>query len=119
MRAVFFSVGLLLVFSATLYSQSAVTAAKEQQCSPPLGACNTPVKWVADKDNCSCFACEYGKATQHTGCTDNKVTKAFLRSVDETGWKSAEAEKFYVVSWSSDAATVTDKDGKSWEILNP
>jgi hypothetical protein len=120
MRSIFFSIVLALALNATLSSQSSMSLSKEQSCAPPLAACNKPVKWVADKDNCSCFACEYGKPTQHVGCTNNSSTKAFLRNGDESGWRSADVEKFSgAVAWSSDAATLTDKDGKSWEILNP
>jgi len=117
MRTMLFSLGLLLAFSANVFSQSAVTPAKEQ-CSPPLGACNTPVKWVADKENCSCYACEYGKPTQHTGCTSNVDTKAFLRDISEKVWVLSAPMKFTGV-WDFSAAKLTDKDGKSWEILNP
>jgi hypothetical protein len=120
MRSTFFSIVLALALNTTLSSQSSTTGSKEQQCIPPLGACNKPVKWVADKDNCSCFACEYGKATQHVGCTNNNETKAFLHNVGESGGQFAYGEKFSgTVAWTSDAATLTDKDGKSWEILNP
>jgi hypothetical protein len=120
MRSIFSSIVLALALNATLASQNTLDLSKKQLCTPPLAACNKPVKWVADKGNCSCFACEYGTATQHVGCTDNNLTKAFLHNVDESGWRFADVEKFSgAVSWSSDAATLTDKDGKSWEILNP
>jgi hypothetical protein len=119
-RTIFFIVGLLFLLSATLTSQSSMNVSKEQSCTPPLAACNKPVKWVADKGACSCFACEYGKVTQHVGCTNNNETKAALRVFAEPGSQYADVEKFSgTVAWTSDTATLTDKDGKSWEILNP
>jgi hypothetical protein len=45
---------------------------------PPFKSCKKPVKWLADKNDCSCFACEYGKPSQHIACTKDPQTKASL-----------------------------------------
>jgi outer membrane protein OmpA-like peptidoglycan-associated protein len=79
--AIIASMALSLPITAYAF-QSATTPA---ECSPQLKDCNKPVKWLADKKECSCFACEYGKPTQHTGCTSDKETKAELLKLDVTG----------------------------------
>ncbi len=54
------------------------------------------------------------------GCTNSNETKAALRVFADSGPQYADVEKFSgTVAWTSDTATLTDKDGKSWEILNP
>src|SRR5208282_6911052 len=51
------------------------------ECTPPLKDCKSPIIWVADKGDCSCFACDYGKSTAHPGCTKDKKRKAELERV--------------------------------------
>jgi hypothetical protein len=47
-------------------------------CADPIDKCQKPVKYLGSKADCSCFACEYGKATQHNVCTKNKADKDAL-----------------------------------------
>lgn len=74
-----------LVLSLPIAAYAFQSAATPAQCTPQLKDCNKPVKWLADKKECSCFACEYGKPSQHTGCTSDKQAKAELLRLDVTG----------------------------------
>jgi hypothetical protein len=40
------------------------------------------VKFLGEKDRCSCFACEYGKKTQRVICTTSEQDKNFLRKLE-------------------------------------
>jgi outer membrane protein OmpA-like peptidoglycan-associated protein len=71
-----------LVLGLPIAAHAFQATEKPVECSPVLKACEKPVKWLADKKECSCFACEYGKPTQHTGCTTDKETKAELLKLD-------------------------------------
>jgi outer membrane protein OmpA-like peptidoglycan-associated protein len=73
-----------LALSLPIVAYAFQSTAKPMECSPELKGCDKPVKWLADKKECSCFACEYGKRTQHTGCTTDKETKAELLRLDIT-----------------------------------
>ena len=74
-----------LVLSLPIAAYAFQFAATPAECIPQLKDCNKPVKWLADKKECSCFACEYGKPSQHTGCTSDKQAKAELLRLDVTG----------------------------------
>lgn len=47
-------------------------------CSDPIDKCKKPIKYLGSKGLCACFACEYGQATQHNVCTQNKKDKETL-----------------------------------------
>src|SRR5690349_7042176 len=68
----------MLVLIALIPADDANAFQSPTSCSPPLGACKQPVKWLADKGKCSCYACEYGTKAQHTGCTEDDKQKAVL-----------------------------------------
>ena len=80
MKSAILAINLVLSLPMAAYAFQATE--KPVECSPVLKACDKPVKWLADKKECSCFACEYGKPTQHTGCTTDKETKAELLKLD-------------------------------------
>jgi|SRR5271167_3420999 len=47
-------------------------------CADSIANCSDPVKYLGTDDGCACFACEYGKATQHNICTNVKDDKNAL-----------------------------------------
>ena len=49
-----------------------------QACSDSIASCNDPVKYLGADGDCACFACEYGKGTQHNVCTKDKNDKDTL-----------------------------------------
>jgi hypothetical protein len=53
-------------------------SAPQQGCADPIDKCKKPIKYLGSKGDCACFACEYGKATQHNICTQNKKDKETL-----------------------------------------
>jgi hypothetical protein len=57
---------------------SADRFAPPQGCADPIDKCKKPIKFLGSKADCACFACEYGKATQHNICTQNKKDKETL-----------------------------------------
>ncbi len=49
-------------------------------CADPIDKCNDPVKYLGTNTDCACFACEYGRSTQHNVCTRKQSDKdALLR----------------------------------------
>jgi len=52
--------------------------APPEGCADPIDKCKKPIKYLGSKGDCACFACEYGKATQHNICTQNKKDKETL-----------------------------------------
>src|SRR2546421_1846505 len=125
MRAWFLVLSLLVTSIANSQtSQPPKEAEQVADCSQPLTACEKPVKWLTDKQDCSCFACEYGKpGRQHTVCTNNKDAKLNLLTLSETDGDqlaSAPIKDFSgKVILRGNAAILTDKNGKKWDILNP
>jgi hypothetical protein len=53
-------------------------AASAPACSDPIANCNDPVKHLGTQNECACFACGYGTATQHSVCTKNPADKEAL-----------------------------------------
>ena len=47
-------------------------------CSDPIANCSDPVKHLGTQNDCACFACGYGTATQHSVCTRNPADKEAL-----------------------------------------
>jgi hypothetical protein len=60
------------------FTASAWATAAPEGCSDPIGKCQKPIKYLGSKGDCACFACEYGKATQHNLCTQNVKDKQTL-----------------------------------------
>jgi hypothetical protein len=92
------------------------------ECVPAMKDCQKPVKWIADKNDCSCYACEYGKANQHTGCTKDPQLRAELIKLQE-GDDQEVARVMTIkgtIKSNGDTYTfVSDKDDKDWQITNP
>jgi len=47
-------------------------------CADPIGQCHDPVKYLGANGSCACFACEYGRSTQHNVCTQKQTDKDIL-----------------------------------------
>lgn len=74
------------------YECAAIRAAKSQAplfaagiaplqtdaCADPIDQCHDPVKYLGANGNCACFACEYGRSTQHNICTQKQTDKDTL-----------------------------------------
>ena len=50
----------------------------QSSCADSIANCKDPVKYLGTDAGCACFACEYGKATQHNICTNVKDDKNAL-----------------------------------------
>jgi len=53
-------------------------AAQTDPCADSIDKCYDPVKYLGANGDCACFACEYGKSTQHNVCTRNPHDKDTL-----------------------------------------
>lgn len=60
------------------FTASAWAKAAPEGCSDPIDKCKKPIKYLGSQKDCACFACEYGKATQHNVCTQNVKDKQTL-----------------------------------------
>lgn len=47
-------------------------------CSDSIANCSDPVKHLGTQNDCACFACGYGTASQRTVCTRNPADKDAL-----------------------------------------
>ena len=47
-------------------------------CSDSIANCSDPVKHLGTQNDCACFACAYGTASQRTVCTRNPADKDAL-----------------------------------------
>jgi hypothetical protein len=47
-------------------------------CSDSIANCADPVKHLGTQNDCACFACGYGTATQRSVCTKNAADKDAL-----------------------------------------
>lgn len=47
-------------------------------CADSIANCGDPVKHLGTQNDCACFACGYGTATQHSVCTKNPADKDAL-----------------------------------------
>jgi hypothetical protein len=109
----------IMAMSLAVTAFALQSAATPSECVPRLKNCDKPVKWIADKDDCSCFACEYGKSTQHTGCTKDKQTKAEMMRLQGEPGEDVVAQSPLVtlkgtLKAEGDKYTfVSDKGGKS------
>jgi hypothetical protein len=124
MRSLLLPFFLLVTFIANSQTSQPPKATEQQADCSQRQACEKPVKWLTDKQDCSCFACEYGKpGRQHTVCTSNKDAKLNLMKLSETDGDqlaSAPIKEFTgKVVLRGNAAILTDKNGKKWDILNP
>ena len=108
---------------AILVICTGASAQSTSKCVPELKNCEKPVKWIADKQDCSCYACEYGKPTQHTGCTQDQQLKAQLKLLQKEVDEVAQAPLLNLrgtIKEEGDKYTfVYDRDGKTWDIMNP
>jgi len=50
----------------------------QSSCADSIADCKDPVKYLGTDAGCACFACEYGKASQHNVCTNVKADKDAL-----------------------------------------
>jgi len=67
-----------MIEPAAGFTVSARATATPEGCSDPIDKCRKPIKYLGSKGDCACFACEYGKATQHNVCTQNVKDKQTL-----------------------------------------
>ncbi len=113
----------LLIVGTYAAAQTTNTDQPDAGCSQPPKSCEKPVKFLAEKDDCSCFACEYGNPKQHTVCTNNKDAKLNLLKLEKSNseyFAVLPIQKFYgMIQWEGTTATLTEKSGKTWDILNP
>ena len=91
--------------------------------SPPLASCNKPVKFLTNKNNCYCYTCEYGKKTQHTGCTADKQLQAKLKDMQESELMVEKPERrMQSVTGCMQKGdepgefSITGEDGKTWGL---
>jgi len=47
-------------------------------CSDSIASCIDPIKHLGTQNDCACFACGYGTASQRTVCTRNAADKDAL-----------------------------------------
>lgn len=113
----------IVTLIAILIVSAGGSAQSTSECVPKLKDCEKPVKWIADKQDCSCYACEYGKPTQHTGCTQDQQLKAELKLLQKEVEYVAQSPLLNLrgtIKIDGDKYTlVSDKDDKSWDIMNP
>jgi len=117
---------LLILWPLTIYAASAQTvqtlSRQPPDCSQPPTSCAKPVKWLATKKNCSCFACEYGKPAQHTICTSNKEVKLALLTLSRSDGNLVATgpvrDLSGKIALQGGKATLTDETGRTWNILN-
>ena len=67
-----------LVRSGVVRSSEEQLAQSAPACSDPIANCSDPVKHLGTQNDCACFACGYGTATQHSVCTRNPADKEAL-----------------------------------------
>jgi hypothetical protein len=120
MKPIIAIAGLLMAAASPMLSQS---SSHPPECLPVLENCSQPVKWIADKGDCSCYACEYDKKTVHTGCTRDKQMKAELLKLQaDSGDDTLDAVTRVMGTFKEAGGKYTfvdDKDGKTWEVTNP
>jgi hypothetical protein len=110
---------LLVTAPSVAAESSSPNAVSKPDCSKPPQSCNKPVKWIGDQKDCSCFACEYGKPSMYIVCTSNKETKSALLRLQEEGTTPLKTLKGTIKTEGGKTVFVSDKDQKSWEIINP
>jgi hypothetical protein len=124
MRSLFITIYLLLVVPVNAQTLKTPRAdGQDSGCSVTPPACEKPVKWLTDKNDCSCFACEYGKpGRQHTVCTKNKDAKFALLNLSLNGGMllvSGPIKTFSgKIALHGGQVTLVDQAGMTWDILN-
>jgi hypothetical protein len=61
-----------------LFAIAGLALLQTDACADPINQCHDPVKYLGANDNCACFACEYGRTTQHNVCTRKQTDKDTL-----------------------------------------
>ncbi len=72
----------LVVGTDWTVAPSAAPPAPQSECNGAAKDCKWPVKFIGEKNGCSCFACEYGKPTQRVICTKSDEDKRTLRKLE-------------------------------------
>jgi len=68
----------VVIRSGVVRSSGEQLAQSAPACSDPIANCSDPVKHLGTQNDCACFACGYGTATQHGVCTRNPADKEAL-----------------------------------------
>jgi hypothetical protein len=112
---------IIVALAVSVTSALAQSGSTSIQCVPPLKKCEEPVRLIADKGGCSCFACEYGKKTMHTGCTNDQHLSAELNKlqIDNPGDTFEITLTGTLKAGGDGYVFVTPKDGMSWDVMNP
>jgi len=61
-----------------LFALAGAAPLQADACADSIDQCHDPVKYLGANGNCACFACEYGKSTQHNVCTQKETDKDIL-----------------------------------------
>ena len=61
-----------------LFADAGLALQQTDACADPIDQCHDPVKYLGANNDCACFACEYGKSTQHNVCTQKQPDKGIL-----------------------------------------
>lgn len=63
--------------------QESARTLEYKNCSGSAKDCKPRVKFIGERDGCSCFACEYGKKNEHFVCTRDPEEKHALVRLEE------------------------------------
>ncbi|MBV9926306.1 MAG: hypothetical protein JOZ96_14905 [Acidobacteria bacterium] len=69
---------LLLLAAAAGAHHGAARSSAAGDCSGKSEDCHAPVKYLGERGDCACFACEYRTKKQHILCTRNDAEKTKL-----------------------------------------
>jgi hypothetical protein len=61
-----------------LFALAGLGLLQTDACADPIDQCHDPVKYLGANNDCACFACEYGRTTQHNVCTRRQMDKDTL-----------------------------------------
>ena len=61
-----------------LFAVAGLALLQTDACADPIDQCHDPVKYLGANGSCACFACEYGRSTQHNVCTQKQTDKDML-----------------------------------------
>lgn len=67
----------------TVAPSAAPPAPPQSECNGVAKDCKWRVRFIGEKNGCSCFACEYGKPTQRVICTKSAEDKRTLRKLEQ------------------------------------
>lgn len=62
----------------SLFAVAGLALLQTDACADPIDQCHDPVKYLGANGDCACFACEYGRKTQHNVCTRKQPDKDTL-----------------------------------------